>query len=67
MKQKRKYRKRRVPETVKKRIAQDIAAEIHELIDSLANDYNNTLLVIRADLIRARARIKERQHDESGI
>ena len=64
MRRKGKYKKRRVPKAVKKKIAQDIAGEIHELIDSLVNDYSSVLLAIRADLLRARARIKESQSEE---
>lgn len=46
-------------------VARDVIKEIHGLIDEIANEYSNTLLSIRADLIRARARIKERQHDDT--
>lgn len=65
MRQKKKYRKRQKVEAANGKNLQQIEAEIKALIDELITSHSNTLLSIRADLIRARARIKERQADDS--
>jgi len=60
MRKKRKYKKRAEVDTAYGGDLEKIAGEIKTLINEITTSHVNTLLSIRADLIRARARIKER-------